>query len=205
MGTSRSRLINDLDPKQIHISNFSVTSSLIDSKLKQTLQKQVTELEKLLENDKDWNPHSNEQTWNLVHPSLYSFVLHYSPVITTPIDQRKQPMSRWIGLGDVANASSNQRSKFQWLPSVFSVNFEGKVSIQSYINNLHPYRFRNLYKSIANIFEKFVPLFEKQTMRLRGKQLQVIVKIVENVLTPEKPSYNSGALHIVLYLYFFCN
>lgn len=55
----------------------------------------------------------------------------------------------------------NNSNKFQWLPSEFEISREGKVKILSYINNLYPKTNKELYSLIENIFEKFIPLFEK--------------------------------------------
>jgi hypothetical protein len=50
--------------------------------------------------------------------------------------------------------------KFQWLPTDFKVNADGKVKIQSYINNLHPEEHKDMYPVLEEIFEKFLPMFE---------------------------------------------
>ncbi len=231
MGNTQQLLSSSVDDMHYETGNFRPSpqpisrdvaqqcceGKWINQQVKKELQKEVAELERSLEEDKDWNPHSNEQTWNLVNPSLYSFINCYStrslwyyitPLVLSGTDQRNLPISHWIGLHNVL--SQKYSFRFQWLPSEFQVDENGKVTIQSYINNLHPYRFRNLYKSIANIFEQFVPQFENclsktqgTTISLRGKTLQVIVKISENVLTPQKPFYDSGMMHTVLFLTFF--
>lgn len=51
--------------------------------------------------------------------------------------------------------------KHQWLPSEFSVAKDGCVSIDSYVNNLHPNLHASLYPVLADIFAKFIPLFER--------------------------------------------
>ncbi|KAI8926968.1 hypothetical protein BC831DRAFT_392738, partial [Entophlyctis helioformis] len=150
--------------------------------------------------------------------------------------------------------------QFQWLPSEFRVHDDGTVSINSYINNLHPIWNNLLYKTIAKVFERFVPLFEslfgysdglrlyiddpcslymtRRQLRdfqakiaglpdddddaayeaavdvprlpatfsppetpftpvsLRGRDLQVIVKLANIHLTPEKPVYGGGSWHV---------
>eukprot|EP01087_Luapelamoeba_hula_P017302 TRINITY_DN5437_c0_g1_i6.p1 TRINITY_DN5437_c0_g1~~TRINITY_DN5437_c0_g1_i6.p1 ORF type:complete len:614 (+),score=118.31 TRINITY_DN5437_c0_g1_i6:20-1861(+) len=149
-------------------------------------------------------------------------------------------------------------NKHQWLPSEFHVDAEtGKVSIESYINNLHPFERIPLYRVLARVFERFVPLFENvltdlrhpmpvrlnvdpynwypprdkdgdeddeddeddyfasripmqltapeyagprelpsKPVQLRGCKLQVIVKLANIELTPEKPSYAGGVWHV---------
>ncbi|POM62223.1 hypothetical protein PHPALM_28649 [Phytophthora palmivora] len=100
--------------------------------------------------------------------------------------------------------------------------YDGGISVRmlSYINNLHPDQHDDLYDSIRNIFVKFVPLFERmlsdeedgqprskfranmqchdtsRELPPRPKTLQVVVKIAEIILTPEKPKYKGGVWHI---------
>ncbi len=236
MGNAQTRIKtsdNANTDMDLHPSKYCCEGKWIDPTVKQELQKEVAELERLLEEDKDWNLYSNEQTWNLVNPSLYSFIFGITPVVNY-MDQRNEPIANWIGLEHTRDDDMDQRNEsianwiglehtidddwesesqtvpFQWLPSEFLVDENGKVTIQSYINNLHPYRFRNLYKSIATIFQQFVPQFEEclsktsgKTITLKGRTLQVIVKISENVLTPERPYFDSGKMHTVLFLSFY--
>ncbi|KAH6594356.1 hypothetical protein BASA50_006604 [Batrachochytrium salamandrivorans] len=152
---------------------------------------------------------------------------------------------------DCSSEFSSRRS--QWLPSEFYVDKDGHVSINSYINNLNPVWHPDLYKTIASVFECFVPMLENLagTMRskseyiridnlsegysqlsgrnlyddlsvtiarpvhvprmpksfggpdtlplpisLRGRHLQVIVKLASIHLTPDKPRYNGGSWRI---------
>ncbi|KAJ2503600.1 hypothetical protein GGH96_000160 [Coemansia sp. RSA 1972] len=50
--------------------------------------------------------------------------------------------------------------KFCWLPTEFRVDDDGAVTIESYINNLHPVKHAAFYPTIARIFSKFVPMLE---------------------------------------------
>ncbi|KAJ2878768.1 hypothetical protein H4R27_005663, partial [Coemansia aciculifera] len=59
-----------------------------------------------------------------------------------------------------------------WLPTDFYVNEDGSVTIRSFINNLHPVQYADLYKSISKVFAKFVPLLEQ---------------VATDVLHPPKP------------------
>ncbi|KAJ2781970.1 hypothetical protein GGI15_003061 [Coemansia interrupta] len=52
-------------------------------------------------------------------------------------------------------------NKFCWLPTEFDVAEDGKATIMSYINNLHPIKHAKLYPTIADIFSRFVPLLEQ--------------------------------------------
>ncbi|KAJ2733290.1 hypothetical protein IW152_003209 [Coemansia sp. BCRC 34962] len=56
--------------------------------------------------------------------------------------------------------------KFSWLPSEFCVDDNGAITIESYINNLHPVKHAALYPIIANVFAKFLPLLEQVVIDL---------------------------------------
>ncbi|KAJ2437735.1 hypothetical protein GGI03_009180, partial [Coemansia sp. RSA 2337] len=61
---------------------------------------------------------------------------------------------------------------FCWLPSEFRVDDNGTITIESYINNLHPVKHAALYLIIASIFSKFLPLLEQ---------------VVTDLVHPQKP------------------
>ncbi len=210
------------------------------------------------------------QVLDLVHPSLYCYVAG----VTKVTEEEARPAVKFMGSGEARNNSSKKNKKkkggqsytvskkFQWLPSEFAVDEDGHVTINSYINNLHPVWHKELYPVIARIFERFVPLFNKvltdlynprphrvecdtdwyaeeeddfqcsldeddpqyddryQSWResrepqqprapefvapdpptrmvdLRGRNLQVIVKLANIELTPEKPKYPGGVWHV---------
>ena len=155
---------------------------------------------------------------------------------------------------------------FQWLPSDFSVDGDGKVALISpYINNIHPTRHKELYSAIPEILQHAVPVFERvlsdllrpllpmriatsggrgpkgeeaadciwessipyherryatwyaeskfstpdarkqyggdltvmnDRISLKGRTLQVIVRMSNIILTPERPKYPGGKWHV---------
>lgn len=52
-------------------------------------------------------------------------------------------------------------TKYQWLPTDFTISATGEVVAVDYINNLHPMRHRALHSCIPDILTRFVPLFER--------------------------------------------
>ena len=83
--------------------------------------------------------------------------------------------------------------KYQWLPSEFEIK-DGKTKINSYINNLDTEN-TEMYDSISKVFDCFVPSFE-ETIGQKLDKFQVIVKISNIKLTPEKPVYCGGVWHL---------
>uniref|UniRef100_A0A914DHC5 Uncharacterized protein n=1 Tax=Acrobeloides nanus TaxID=290746 RepID=A0A914DHC5_9BILA len=213
---------------------------------------------------KDWQPGSNGQVLDLVHPSLYSYVYGVSRQLPKQPNNKKLAWNELFGRGEIQffqgdEWDESESKKFQWLPSEFVIDsVTGAVQIDSYINNLHPEEHESLYATLEKIFSKFVPMFEilltrlvnpielrlelpagdgyehkwyvesrnrrfidlkpgatrnrrfidlkpgafkppnlpKNVFSLKGKRLQVIVKLANIHLTPEKPSYPGGVWHV---------
>ncbi|TMW56824.1 hypothetical protein Poli38472_006834 [Pythium oligandrum] len=55
-----------------------------------------------------------------------------------------------------------------WIPSDVVIRPDGRVEFLSYIDNLHPVRYMQLYESIADVFTAFVPLFERVLTYVTG-------------------------------------
>ncbi|KAH6597706.1 hypothetical protein BASA50_004311 [Batrachochytrium salamandrivorans] len=222
----------------------------------------VAILEDVPDYKKDWHPGTDNMVLDLIHPSLFCLV--YGLTLIPSFSLRSQAFSgiSWESLqhnqsvADIPTfdcSSKFSSRRFQWLPSEFYVDKDGHVSINSYINNLNPVWHPDLYKTIASVFECFVPMLENLagTMRsnseyiriddpsegysyhsdydydddlsvtiarsvhvprmpksfggpdtlplpisLRGRHLQVIVKLASIHLTPDKPRYNGGSWRI---------
>lgn len=73
--------------------------------------------------------------------------------------------------------SHHKPKTYKWIPSWIEVNEGGKVVRISHIEHCDVYRFPGCYKSVAILFEKFLPLF-KQVISIRDdlNKFQVIVK-----------------------------
>ena len=63
--------------------------------------------------------------------------------------------------------------QFQWLPSDFFVNQDGKVTPTSpYINNVHLVQHKGLYPVIPEILQRVVPMFERVLADLAGRSFR---------------------------------
>jgi hypothetical protein len=137
---------------------------LIDENLKITFLKNLGQLEVDSRNNK--NPDLDIHHVELVDPSLFMF----NPYVSRVVNEDLRPTLSFLGKGKVEQHAIEREmwdglgkslAVHQWLPAEFILDAKGRVKIDSYINNLHPIKHRELYKSIGKIFEKFVPLFEK--------------------------------------------
>ena len=181
---------------------------LIPDVLANKFKKEVDELQASLKT-LDWHPGSNDQVLDLIHPSLYCYVKGVSKFKDTNTSKITEQIVNHKIIDNDSKKKSNMmvrnehdnkhkyvkiNDKYQWLPSEFLVE-NGKTTILSYINNLDEKKFPDLFSSIADIFNCFVPSFE-ELLGIKLHKCQVITKIQNIKLTEEKPIYEGGAWHL---------
>lgn len=117
----------------------------------------------------DWHPGSNKSVLDIIHPSLYCYVRPNEP----------------------------ETDAYQWLPSEFEVDIQGKTTITSYVNNLNSDNYPSFVPTLERLFSVYLPSLEKVVGKpLKGRTLQVIVKVASTVLTSDNPSFEGGSWHI---------
>jgi predicted DNA-binding WGR domain protein len=190
-----------LDSEQVE--NMAWSDTIIPKATLDELNEQVEII--CAQEPEDFHPGSGTVVRDLVHPSLYCFVNGVSEVSISPLSdyspelaerQREEYTDFWGRI--------YEDSIYQWLPAEFVVDDQGKVSINSYINNLDENKYPKVYESIAEIFGRFVPLFESVCERLknnftgedrnaefikiplRNRKLQVVTKLVEYRVNKEE-------------------
>ena len=151
---------------------FVSSERVVSDELKQRFVSQVRQLlENIPESNKDWHPGSNGQVLDLVHPSLYPLQLGVTPVRQD--DGSLKPLAMVVDTGDIGvRFGTASNSVYQWLPSVFKITENSSVSIESYINNLHPETCRALYQPIADIFAASIPAIEACLTQSISEQLE---------------------------------
>ncbi|SCV73301.1 BQ2448_7227 [Microbotryum intermedium] len=170
---------------------------LIPDGLRSALIRQVAKLENVPDEQKDWHPGSRKQVLDLVHPSLYPLVYNQS-VIRKTLDGDSHPgttaasavslaeppkpssASATSGRSDDAETTAYLSSQYQWLPTDFTIDEHGGVTIDSYINNMHPDDHEDLYDTIAVIFSHFVPLFDQTLSELFEPRPRAIPVVESN-------------------------
>lgn len=150
----------------------------------------------------DYHPGSDNKVLDIVHPSLYPLI-NFNIKKNNKLDFWNRPY---------------ENSKYQWLPSEFKIDNNGKCKIESYINNL-PLTETLLYENIEKIFEIILPEFENvwsysntfefyngewldkpvnngviKKIELKNRNLQIITKIVKISLTNKEDLL--GAWHV---------
>ena len=131
-----------------------------DGAVNETLKKSFSiGAQKLVESfgsDIDYHPGSHNQVIDLVHPSLYIVQYDKTPVL-------KNGQLEIVKYGEQiehAKPGVDQygvSKRFQWIPALMTKNSNGKFEFGSYINNLHPIKYKSLYDSISDIFNAAVP------------------------------------------------
>ena len=105
----------------------------------------------------DYHPNSNDIVRDLVHPALYSYIKGVSKFKSNSQIQTKSDGSKT----DDYWGREYEDSKFQWLPTPFSISTNGKCTITEYINNLSQQKFPALYNDLEELFGVFLPNFEE--------------------------------------------
>ncbi|KAK0389036.1 hypothetical protein NLU13_2612 [Sarocladium strictum] len=127
------------------------SDTILTEELAQALKKAVARLESVPEEQKDWHPGSNNQVLDLVHPSLWPLVYALSYSGTGAVIPKPSQLER---------LTKGQSNSFQWLPCDVGISSDGKATIESYINNLHPVHHADLYPIIEKLIEKSLPAWD---------------------------------------------
>ncbi|KAL9562711.1 hypothetical protein ACKAV7_013275 [Fusarium commune] len=113
------------------------SGSFIDETLHRDLDRACYTLWKDQEGNVDWYSRSNDMVQNLIHPSMYNFVYDRSPFIQEEI----------VG---VSNALVFMGQGELWLPANVGFREDGSADFTSYVNNLHPTKFPEIYRTIES-------------------------------------------------------
>ncbi|KAJ2056196.1 hypothetical protein GGI17_006322 [Coemansia sp. S146] len=184
------------------------SDTLIDAETTNKVKDYAAILESAPDRQKDWYPNDRTRVLNLIDPSLYPLVYSRSKLCrqsgTSPQAVLKlEDAGEFPGSIDGWHKALNitedgesgyylpidgqncrySSSEFSWLPSEFCVDDNGAVTIESYINNVHPVRHAALYPIIASVFSKFLPLLEHVT-KLRS---YVTEQVVTDLVHPRQP------------------
>ncbi|KAJ2371875.1 hypothetical protein IW150_004395 [Coemansia sp. RSA 2607] len=167
-----------------------LSDTLVDSATRLSLKQLATLLENDSEHHNDFYPHKDKLLVKLIDPLLFSLGIEYSHVLAKPISSPKDALfidalghnpgdlTEWSKYLAEAYARADDPSKSEYslfvseyhnsdfqlylsIPAEFSVDLEGSVTIESYINNLHPIDYSDFYPTVASAFSCMLPLFEQ--------------------------------------------
>ncbi|KFA54266.1 hypothetical protein S40293_07830 [Stachybotrys chartarum IBT 40293] len=149
---------------------------LVDKQLHEQLQAAFATLQKDQAASPDWHPKTDGKVQNLLHPSMYPLVYGKSRVFQEEVVGVEDAIDRWAGKGTVirtqpaydtrggalldAPAGNLWSATYQWLPSNVKFQDDGSVRFTSYINNLHPVKYRSIYRVLEKLIEKALPAWD---------------------------------------------
>ena len=127
----------------------------------------------------DWHPNSRDMVQDLVHPSMYPLVYGRSRVFEKEVVRVDDAIDKWAGKGEVIEKNDDPTDNFgygigggsippnfwsgtyQWLPSNVAFRDDGSVRFTSYINNLHPNKYADIYRTIEKLVERALPAWDQ--------------------------------------------
>ncbi|KAK4074422.1 hypothetical protein Purlil1_12962 [Purpureocillium lilacinum] len=159
------------------------SDSYIDETLREELARAFRDLAAEQAGSIDWHPGSNGLVQNLVHPSMYPFIFDRSPFIqdevvgvsnaldlvgqgesvkgqSPPVD-RYDPGRSYYSVGSGQVEPWFWSYTYQWLPANVQLRQDGSVQFTSYVNNLHPTKFPDIYKILERIISKAIPAWDQ--------------------------------------------
>ena len=187
------------------------SDTAVAPELKEKLKAACAPLEDVSTRSRDWHPGSDEKVLDLVHPSLFPLIYGRSRVLPSG-GVGLRDCAEYIGQGvtiklpEESNVEVDRyrpwytsprthpkfwSQNFQWLPC--DVVFAGQedVKITSYINNLHPSQYSDLYSVIEKFIAKSIPLWD-HTLSLKKAQWERKPRIEMEYTQYEFPEGEEG-------------
>ncbi|TLD32804.1 hypothetical protein PspLS_00257 [Pyricularia sp. CBS 133598] len=167
-------------------ASVAKSDSIVPADLQVELKKAFDRLEGDQAANPDWHPGSDDKVLDLVHPSMYLLAYGRTRVLDKELVGVEGAVEAWAGKGNVipdrspeqnslpmgynrfiGNSSRASQSKsfwsgqYQWLPSNMCFQQDGSLKFTSYINNLHPTRYPEIYKGIEILATKALPMWDQ--------------------------------------------
>lgn len=131
------------------------SDTAISEATKNSLKEQEQKFEASIE--KDYHPNSNNMVVDVVHPSLYPIVYGRTQEL---VDGEVQTVEYLDEIKKVKKfvPDTGASKTFQWLPAKMTFDKDSQsFTFVSYINNLHPIQFAELYTQISDVFNQSLP------------------------------------------------
>ncbi|KAF1849209.1 uncharacterized protein K460DRAFT_305120 [Cucurbitaria berberidis CBS 394.84] len=158
-------------------ASVAKSDKLVSAELHDALRNAFDKLKTDQETSPDWHPNSNDMVQDLVHPSMYPLVYGRSLGFYRECVGVGNAIDQWAGTGDVApgddviggdarrhdgQVSANCWSDtYQWLPANVVFQRDGNVKFTSYINNLHPAKYPDIYRTIEKLVKLSLPMWDQ--------------------------------------------
>ncbi|KAF7907850.1 hypothetical protein BELL_0449g00070 [Botrytis elliptica] len=159
-------------------ASVAKSDRLVSAELHKSLRDAFDTLKRDQSSSLDWHPNSSEMVQDLVHPSMYPLVYGRSRVIKDEVVGVNDAVEKWAGKGEIiplggasvttkgyqsrgAGIKHYWSDKYQWLPANIAFQEDGTVKFTSYINNIHPTKYPEIYRTIEKLVETTLPLWNQ--------------------------------------------
>lgn len=175
----KSGIIPTLDAS----SAMAKSDVVVSASLRAELHEAFNKLKLDQRSNPKWHPKSNEQVLDLVHPSMYPLVYGRTRVLQDKVVGTTGAIHKWAGKGEpIAKDTTSDQVRthpapppaglwsdtYQWLPANVKFVDDGTVKLTSYINNLHPEKYPDIYSTIEKLIEAALPTWDQcLCLRLR--------------------------------------
>ncbi|KAF2649455.1 hypothetical protein K491DRAFT_698080 [Lophiostoma macrostomum CBS 122681] len=164
-------------------ASVAKSDSLVAPELQASLRAAFSKVREDQASSPDWHPNTGDVVQDLVHPSMYPLVYGRSRVLTEELVGVSDSIEKWAGKGDIVKkdtwAYNQDRDRYsygvgggkvppqywsntyQWLPANVAFQENGTVKFTSYVNNLHPLKFPDIYRTIEKLIETALPAWDQ--------------------------------------------
>lgn len=163
----------------------------ITDELQEALRKAFKRLQLDQEDEPDWHPGNRD----MVHPSMYPLIYGQTRAFNDEVVGVTGAISQWAGKGDIVpkqGESAADRAEragwpgwtrrhrplipssywshvYQWLPSNIGFHADGSVRFKSYINNLHPEKYPEIYSTVEKLIDKALVTWDNCLIETMGR------------------------------------
>jgi hypothetical protein len=161
-------------------ASVAKSDKLVSADLQELLRNAFDKLKADQSTSPDWHPNSSDMVQDLVHPSMYPLVYGRSKAIKEEVVGVEDAVEKWAGKGEIiekdCTPAENQYAygvgsgtvppeywsdTYQWLPANVAFKEGGGVAFTSYINNLHPTKYPDIYRTIEKLIEASLPAWDQ--------------------------------------------
>lgn len=164
------------------------SDNLVPDALRDALRRAFQRLKDDQAQSPDWHPHSQDMVQDLVHPSMFPLIYGQSKVLKDEVVGISDAIQKWAGKGDTIQktpAPSGRQSvslgshdvpssywsdNYQWLPSNVAFQKDGSGRLTSYINNLHPTKYPEIYEAVERLIETAVPAWDQALLAYQNRK-----------------------------------
>jgi hypothetical protein len=162
-------------------ASVAKSDTVVKNELIEALRVAFNKLKTDQEASPDWHPNSGDMVQNLVHPSMYPLVYGRTRVLQEECVGVDDAILIWAGKGTIIPKEDREQTtnlpgglisssifpaeywsaNYQWLPANIAFQDDGSVRFTSYVNNLHPNKFADIYRTIEKLIETSLPLWDQ--------------------------------------------